>query len=193
MSRYCTLLPHKLSKSRFPKANALLPTAHTWMSHNGSPKPFLGHFVADIQHASEPRSYSTQFYMFKDATSPQILLSYVTLERLGIIAFNIPNLAATSQVDNFNVPTSPDSSSKRKTAKKVTFPDPLVDTAPMHSSTCCHTSHSGMRKTASLKVSLSNISSINGAKHKSPLATIIKSILRPASVHHLCPKAALKV
>ena len=49
ISRNCTLFPNKLNKSRFPKANVLLPTAHTWMSHDGSPKPFLHQFVATWQ------------------------------------------------------------------------------------------------------------------------------------------------
>ena len=192
LSRYCMLFPHKLNKSRLSKTNALLPTAYTWISHDGLPKPFLGHFVADIKHASEPRSYPTCFYVFEDATPPQILLSYVTLERLGIIAFNVPNLTANSQVDNLHVPTSPDCSSTRKTTKKVTFHDPIVDTAPLHSSTPSQTSHQGMRKTASLKVSFSNISSINVAKCKSLPSTTTKSILRPTIVHCLCPKSALK-
>ena len=107
LSKYHTLFPPKLKKSRFPKAKALLPTAHTWISQDGSPKPFLGHFVTDVRQASEPRPYPTWFYMFEDATSPHILFSYATLERLGIIAFNVPNLAATSWVDNIAVSTSP--------------------------------------------------------------------------------------
>ena len=100
LSRFCTLFPNKCNKSRYTKANALLLTAHTWLSHSGSPKPFLGHFVADVQHVSEPRMYPTHFYVFKDPTSPQILLSYMTSERLGIIVFKVPNLAASSQVDS---------------------------------------------------------------------------------------------
>ena len=142
LSRYCTLFPNKLNKSRYPKANILLPTAHTWMSHDGLPKPFLGHFMADIQHASEPRMYPTCFYVYEDATSPQILLSYTTWERLGIVAFEVPNLAATSQVDYLDVPTSPSPSSMRKTTKTVTFQDPLVEAAPSPCSapspTSCH-------------------------------------------------------
>ena len=105
LSKYCALFPNKLNTSRFPKSNTLLPTAHTWMSHNGSSKPFLGHFVADVMHASEPSLYPTCFYMFKGATSPHLLLSYATSERLGIIVCNVPNLPATSWVDNVAVST----------------------------------------------------------------------------------------
>ena len=61
--------------------------------------------MAEVMHGSEPRLYLTHFYVFEDATSPCILLSYATSERLGIIAFNVPNVAATSQVDNIAVPT----------------------------------------------------------------------------------------
>ena len=70
-SRYHALFPNKLNKSRVPQSNALLPTYNTWMSHDGSPKPFLGHFVAEVMHVSEPRSYLTLFYMLKDVTFPQ--------------------------------------------------------------------------------------------------------------------------
>ena len=148
LSKYHTLFPPKLNKSRFPKAKALLPTAHTWISHNGLPKPFLEHFVADIMHTSEPRPYPTWFYVFKDATSLHILFSYVTLERLGVIAFNVPNLAATSQVDNVAVSTSSSEGGIRKTAKCVTFWDPLVETNMPQYSNWAPTGYSSKRKTA---------------------------------------------
>ena len=151
LSRYHTLFPTKLNKSRYPKANALLPTVHTWMTYNGLPNPFLGHFVADVPHASEPRMYPTCFYVFEDATSPQIPLSYATSERLGIVAFKVPNLAATSQVDNLNVSTSPSPSGMKKTAKTVTFWDPIVKDTPLHCSAPSPTSCCSMRKTASPK------------------------------------------
>ena len=182
LSRYCTLFPTKLNKSSYPKANALLPTAYTWMSHDGSPKPFLGHFVADIQHASEPRMYPIYFYVFEDATSLQILLSYVTLEKLGIVIFKVPNLAATSQVDNLNIPTSPNPSAMRKTTKTVTFQHPTVEDIPLHcpapSPTSCH----GMRKTTSPKVS--QFFTYYKYSAQTPCYPI-----KAALVHHLSPKA----
>ena len=95
LSRYHTLFPNKLTKSRYPKAKSLMPTYHAWISHSGSPKPFLGHFIVEVAHAKEPRMYPIRFYVFEDATHPQILLSYATSERLGIITFQVPNLAAT--------------------------------------------------------------------------------------------------
>ena len=91
LSKYCTLFPKKLTKSKFPKAKALFPTQHTWIYHDGSPKPFLGHFVAEVMHAIKPRSYPTHFYVFENTTSPHILLSYATSERLGFIQFIVPN------------------------------------------------------------------------------------------------------
>ena len=69
-----------------------------------------------IQHA---------FVCLKMLLPLQILFSYMTLERLGIIAFKAPNLAATTQIDNLNIPTSPDPSGMRKTTKKITFHDHL--------------------------------------------------------------------
>ena len=122
LSRYCTLYPNHLNKSRYPKAKILMPTNHTWMSHDGLPKPFLGHFITEISHATEPRMYPVRFYVFEDATNPPNLLSYATSERLGIIQFQVPNLAATHPLDQVAVQTP---GSKRKTAKQVTFQDPI--------------------------------------------------------------------
>ena len=65
LSRYCTLYPNKLNKSRFPKAKSLMPTHHTWISHDGSPKPFLGHFIVEVVHAKESRTYPVRFYVLE--------------------------------------------------------------------------------------------------------------------------------
>ena len=104
LSRYCTLFPNHLNKSRYPKAKALMPTGHTWISHNGLPQPFLGHFIVEVAHAKEPRTYPIRFYVFEDATNPPNLLSYATLERLGIVQFQVPNLAATHSLDQVSSP-----------------------------------------------------------------------------------------
>ena len=50
------------------KWGALQLIAHTWMSHDGTPQSFLGQFIADVQHRSQPRSHPTTFYVFKDST-----------------------------------------------------------------------------------------------------------------------------
>ena len=163
LSKYHALFPNKLNKSRYPKPNALLPTAHTWISHAGSPKPFLGHFVAEVMHARECRLYLTHFYMFED------LLSYAILGRLGIIAFNVPDLAATSQVDNIAVSTSPSQGNMRKTAKCVTFQNPIMESSQPPCSTPTHTSHGSKRKTAFPKVSIITSTHIKASKCKSTL------------------------
>ena len=105
LSKYHTLYPNKLTKFRYPKAKTLMPTHHTWISHNGLPKPFLGHFIVEVVHVKEPRMYPVRFYVFEDATSPHILLSYATLVRLGIVSFQVPNLAATHKIDHVALPT----------------------------------------------------------------------------------------
>ena len=87
LSKYHTLYPNKLTKSRYPNAEFLIPTHHSWIFHSGLSKPFLGHFIVEVAHAKAPRTYPVRFYVFEDATSPHILLAYATLERLGIISF----------------------------------------------------------------------------------------------------------
>ena len=131
LNRYHTLFPNHLNKSGYPKAKALMPTHHTWISHNGLPQPFLGHFIVEIAHAKEARMYPVRFYVFKDATNPPNALSYATSERLGIVQFQVPNLAATRSLDKLAVQTP---GGKRKTAKQVTFQDPISVTEGSHTS-----------------------------------------------------------
>ena len=107
LSKYHTLYPNKLTKSRYPKAKSLMPIHHTWISHNGLPKPFLGHFIVEVAHAKEPRMYTVRFYVFEDATSPHVLLYYATSERLGIVSFQVPNLAATHKINKVMIPNPP--------------------------------------------------------------------------------------
>ena len=87
--------------------------------------------------------YPVRFYVFGDATNPHILLSYATSERLGIVSFQVPNLAATHSLDQVVIHKTP--SSKRKTTKKVTFQDPASET---RSHTCSNPQDSphGKRK-----------------------------------------------
>ena len=151
------------------KPRTLSPTSHTWILHNGSPKPFLGHFVTEVQHATLPKTYPTHFYVFEDTTSLQILLSCAKLERLGILQFKVPILVAHSQVDSLSVPTSPAPGSLRKTTKCITFHD-LIDLAQPHSAFQTQ-GLSSLRKTStsSVKVSFHNpATTINSTKHKRP-------------------------
>ena len=145
LSRCCTLYPNKLTRSRFPQAKSLMPTHHTWISHDGLPEPFLGHFIIEVVHAKESRMYPIRFYVFEDATNPQILLSYTTLERLGIVSFQVPNLAATHSLNQVVLHNTP--SGKRKTAKQVTFQDPISKTEGSHTCSNPPDSHHGKRKT----------------------------------------------
>ena len=129
LNRYHTIYLNCLNKSRYPKAITLMPTNHTWMSHDGLPKPFLGHFITEVSHAKEPRTYPVRSYVFEDATNPPNPLSYATSERLGIVQFQVPNLAATHPLDQVAVQNP---SSKRKTAKQVTFQDPICEIEGSH-------------------------------------------------------------
>ena len=91
-------VPEAIPPTKSVSSGSLSPTSHTLILHDGSPKPYLGHFITEVQCATPPRSYPTHFYVFEDTTSPQILLSYATLERLGILEFKVPNLAAHSTI-----------------------------------------------------------------------------------------------
>ena len=109
-------------------------------------------------------------FMFKDVTCPQNLLSYATLERLGILELKVLNLAAQSQfqIDNLSVPFSPAPGSSRKTAKCITFCNSLINLDKP-----CSTPHtkgfSHLSKTPACKVSFEESSStINHSQYKSP-------------------------
>ena len=142
-SRYHTLFPNCLTKSRYPKVKSLMPTHHTWISHDGLPKPFLCHFIIEVAHTKEPRMYPISFYIFEDTTNTQNLLSYATSERLGIIQFQVSNLAATHSLDHVAVQNP---SCKRKTTKQVTFQDPISMTEGSHTSSNPLDNHHGKRK-----------------------------------------------
>ena len=94
----------------------------------------------------------------------------------------VPNLVAQSQINTLSVLSSPAPSSLRKTAKCITFCDPLIDlyqpcSIPLKGL-------SGLRKTASLKVSFKeSASTINGTQGKSPSSTASQPI--PALKQHV--------
>ena len=81
--------------------------------HDETPQQFLGYFIADIHHKTQPEVLPIKFYIFKNTTSPKILLSYVASERLGIVKFQIPNEAPLIALDTIN------------TKKHITFRTPL--------------------------------------------------------------------
>ena len=79
---------------------------------------------------------------------PLILLtSYATLEKLGIVQFQVPNLAATHHLDQVAVQTP---GGKRKTAKQVTFQDPICEIEGSHTSSNPPDDHHGKRKSTVL-------------------------------------------
>ena len=90
-----------------------------WTVHAETPQQFLGFFIADIHHKTQPEVLPIRFYVFKDTTCPKILLSYVASERLGIVKFQIPNEAPSSALDTIS------------TKKHVTFRTPLHTYRPI--------------------------------------------------------------
>ena len=86
--------------------------------------------------------------------------------------FKVPNLAGDSHVDTLSVPYLSTTGSSMKTAKCVTFHDPLLDldqpcNKPFPQGLC------SLRKTTSLKVHFSDMEKtyIDSTQHKSPSTT----------------------
>ena len=189
-------LPHKISESRYPKPGTLIPTSHSWISHDSKPHPFLGHFIPEVNHATLPRPYPTNFYVIEDATSSQILLLYATSEHLEILEFKVPNLASQSHIDALTVPTSPNPGGSRKIAKSATFQDPLIDPAQPH----CTSPHGHLRKTMKMKtIQLKDpiTSIINSTYHKGPslpCTSLLLSVLKVSkpALPATKPKSSLK-
>ena len=186
LSRYWKIFPHKISESKYPKEGTLIPLNHSWISHDGKPQPFLGHFIANVNHATWPRSYPMQFYVFKDATSLQILLSCAMSKHLGILEFKVPNLTVQSHIDAITIPNSPSPGDLRKTAKCVTFWDPLIS-LPWCTFHPCGTPPNGLMMTAKTVQFREPISSyINNTKPKTPSHSSSKLLipaLKPKKPH----------
>ena len=96
LSKYRNLFPTHLPKAGNFKQKILHPTRYTWRAHNETPQQFLGFFIADIHHKTTSDVLPVRFYVFKDTTSPKILLSYAASEKLGIVKFQIPNETPTA-------------------------------------------------------------------------------------------------
>ena len=99
LSKYKKLFPAHVTKSGNLKSKALYPTTNKWAAHDMTPQRFLGYFITDIQHKSQPDILQVRFFVFKDNTSPQILLSYSASIRLGIMEFKVPNEAPVTALD----------------------------------------------------------------------------------------------
>ena len=181
LSRYQKIFPQKIAENKYPKPSSLKPTSHSWISHDSSPQPFLGQFITDIRHVSQARSYPTCFYVFEDATSPHILLSYATSEWLGILQFNILNLVAQEHTDAITFPTI---SGLRKTVKSkmVTFNDPLTTKIPQPHwiPSISPPSSSSLRTTAKAVTFKDPVKGCNPTYHSPSLSSNIwpKSVLK---------------
>ena len=113
LTKYRKIFPGHFTKAGNLKQKALHPTRNTWTVHDEKPQQFLGYFIADIHHKTQPEVLPIRFYIFKDTTSPKILLSYAASERLGTFKFQIPNKAPSIVLDTIS------------TKKHVTFRTPL--------------------------------------------------------------------
>ena len=113
LTKYRKLFPAHFTKAGNLKQKALHPTRHTWTVHDETPQQFLGYFIADIHQKTQPEVLPIRFYIFKNTTSPKILLLYVASERLGIVKFWIPNEAPSIALDTIS------------TKDHVTFRTPL--------------------------------------------------------------------
>ena len=70
------------------------------------------------------------FYVFEDAKSLHILLSYATSEQLGRLQFNVPNLVAQVHIDAVSLPVPGNLRKAAKMKKAVSFKDPLWSQIP---------------------------------------------------------------
>ena len=86
-------LPQVLHKIRSPKEDSPQAKMHDMVSPQWTYQNFLGYIVLDIQHKTLPQFLPCKLYAFKDFTSPNILLSYPTSSRFGIVVFTVPNEA----------------------------------------------------------------------------------------------------
>ena len=119
LTKYRKLFPAHFTKAGDLKQKSLHPTRHMWTVNDETPQHFLGFFIADIHHKTQPEVLPIRFYVFKDTTSPKILLSYVTSESLVIVKFQIPNEAPSIALDTIS------------TRKYVTFRTPLHTYRPI--------------------------------------------------------------
>ena len=119
LMEYRKLFPAHFTKAGNLKQKSLHPTRHMWTVHDETPQQFLGYFIADIHHKTQPEVLPIRFYIFKDTTSPRILLSYATSERLGNVKFQIPHEAPSIALNTIS------------TKKHVTFRMPFHTYRPI--------------------------------------------------------------
>ena len=88
-----------------------------------APQPFLVQLITDVQHKLKPRSYPTHFYILHDLISPQILLSCITSDQLGIMEFRVPSEAYSILLNAVTTLNS-------QITKHISFCKPLETTLP---------------------------------------------------------------
>ena len=93
------MFPHRINSHSSLTRDALLSIDKRWIGHNGYPEKYMGQIILDVSDKRTGRSYPTRFYIFEDVTSPLILISYAASDRLVILQFNLPNTAASAQID----------------------------------------------------------------------------------------------
>ena len=133
---------HKINESRYPKQGTLIPTNHSWISHDGKPQPFLGPF----QPCNPSLGCTWYNSVFKDATNPQILLSYARSEYIGILEIKVPNLTVPISQRCPYYPQPPQPRWHEEDCQTCHLKDPLT-TLSWCTSPWCGTLPSGLRKT----------------------------------------------
>ena len=189
LSRYQKIFSHKVDLAKYPKQGALIPTKYSWIFHNGKTQPFLGHFITDFSHASQPRSYPMQFYVFKDAICQHILLSYTRLEHLGILELKVPNLAAKSHIDTITSP-NPYPSWLEKDCKTHHLPGSLSHPAKLHMPSPWQSTPSSMKKTTKTVWFRNPISDSMPQRPSPSVCKQPKSALKPTKAKPCKPSTA---
>ena len=85
---------------------------------------FPGQLITKVQHKTKPTTLPIHFYIFKDETSPQILISYAASDWLGILEIKITNEAPTTHIKVVMA------LNEKMLKKKVTFGTPRESTQP---------------------------------------------------------------
>ena len=62
LSKYRKLFPAHLTKAGNLKQKSLHPTRHMWRVHDEKPQQFLGFFITDIHHKTQPEVLIIRFY-----------------------------------------------------------------------------------------------------------------------------------
>ena len=70
LSRFKKIFPEKIDDVGQPVKQAWIPTACTWISHDGTSQQFIIQVILDVKHMIKNTSHMSQFYAFKDSIIP---------------------------------------------------------------------------------------------------------------------------